>query len=259
MRWPTRHLPVIVLAWSAVAHGHVGPSERENNRYLKLTVQGNRARLLYTFYVGNEPGAQLRRRLDQNRDGRLDAAETEHFGVEVAAQVSTNVQLIVDGQRFQGKWEPPQVGLGTDTVAAGALSVDLVVWLCLESPGTDERHTIELADHWHPPQLGETELRIEPAPGVHISRTSLGPESQGVQLRHRWAGRPGPLDEHGLVLEFMVDRREADISKHPACAPRDRSDASKTDQQPGNFWLLAGLMAGLAMLATVLAGRRRRR
>jgi hypothetical protein len=231
------------------AAAHVGPSPSANNRYVKLTLLGDRLRVLYTFYVGDQPGARARRALDRNADGMLDADETSAFGDETAAAVATNLELRIDGQLIALRWDQVLVGMGTPVTSAGAFSVDLVAWPCF--PSLSPRHSLALYDRWTPPAPGETELRIEGSPGVQVSRATLG-DDPASQLVFRWTGANDRIGSEGLRVAFVVDTARADLNGG-ACASAPTATAPATSPR----WLAA--IATLAALAAGFTVRARRR
>jgi len=243
-------LPVIVALLAstpAVARGHVGPSPRENNRYVKVTLLGDRARLLYTYYVGELPGARARQRLDANEDGVLQPSEADAFGAEVAAALARTLELHVDGAPVEPAWERVDVGLGTSTVNAGAFSVDLEMWLCLTPNRHD--HTLLVRDRWQPPQAGETEVRVEASPGIQVSRSSFGPDAPVSKLRFKWVGGAGPLAREGLYVAFTA----ADDAALGAGACQ--TTAPMTEEAPRTWWSYA--IAALASALVIGLARRR--
>ncbi len=239
----------------ATAHAHIGPSVQENNRYVKLTLLGNRVRLLYTYYMGEVPGRQARHRMDANRDGVLDEEEQRRFGADIAATVAANLDISVDDKRGPVQFGTVSVGVGTPTVDAGAFSVDLVTWLCLDDAATQTRHDIVLFDHWRPPQPGETELRVEKSPGIEVSRSTFGSDGTVSQLRFKWVEtrNPRPLDAQGLYLAFDVDPNTADMAVDQ-CAPPETIPAHRTASR----WALYAVFGGAALLVliAVASGRR---
>jgi len=242
-----------------VAHAHIGPSVTQNNRYVKLTLLGNRVRLLYTFYVGEVPGQQARRRMDADRDGAISEAEARGYGDEIAAEAAANLTLTIDGVAVPLDWTNIDVGLGTPTTVGGAFSVDLVMWACLASPATALDHELVLFDHWQPPEPGETELRVEESPGVTVSSSRLG-DSRVSQLRFKWieSRPPHPLDVAGLTVQFHVDPSEADVGAAQECGPATAASAAGT--AGARTWLTRLALAGavvIAIAAAVAIGRRR--
>ena len=252
-----RRLMLIAVACSlgATAHAHIGPSEQENNRYVKLTLLGNRVRLLYTYYIGEVPGRQVRHRMDANRDGVLDDQEQQRFGAEIAVTVAANLDVTVDERRVSLQFDTVSVGVGTPTVAAGAFSVDLVTWLCLDDATARTHHDIVLFDHWRPPQPGETELRVEESPGVEVSRSTFGSDGKISQLEFKWieSQDPRPLDVQGLFLAFDVVPGAADMATDQCGAPPPAPvQASRAWR-----WVLYAVGAGALLVLIVLAiGRR---
>lgn len=240
----------VMVLWPPVARPHVAPSERENNRYLKLSPAADGIRLVYTVYMGQEPGAAARRAMDLDRDGLLDDVEANRYGAGVADAVRAALTVTVDGSPYPLAWTAVDVGLGTPEVAAGAFAVDLVTWLCT---GPGEQHSLSLGDRFEVPRPGETEMRIEPAPGIDIERSTLGEDGRHTQLELKWLGGPGPLADRGYYLGYRVDPARA-ASSGGACraAPANDKAVPKTT-------IAAALAAAIAvMLIGWLAIRRRR-
>ena len=63
----TFYTTVLAVAAVTLLSGHVAPSVDDNNRYLKVTPLRGGARLAYTVFFGEIPGAAERRQLDANR------------------------------------------------------------------------------------------------------------------------------------------------------------------------------------------------
>jgi hypothetical protein len=242
-----------VLASAGAAAAHVGPSVEDNNRYIKLTVFGNRIRLLYTFYLGQQPGRQTRARIDRRRDGHIDEAESRAFGDEIAEVVAKNLELRIDGEAHAPSWHRVDVGLGTPTTDAGALSVDLVAWLCLDQPATRTTHGLVLFDHWKPPFPGENEVFIEESPGVDVRRARFGADGPVSQLRFRWVAG-SPLDSQGLFIDFAVDPAEAETAPTPGCPG---ATAATTAQPRRARWPLIAAGLGVIAIASLLWRARR--
>ncbi|MCX5744878.1 MAG: hypothetical protein NT062_20510 [Proteobacteria bacterium] len=112
MRWR------LVLAVTAVglaarlATAHVAPSVDDNNRYLKLTPQGDRLRLAYTVFFGEVPGAGMRPAIDANHDRTISDAEAAAFGSKIAGEVASSIDLVIDQRPVKVTWETVAVGMG---------------------------------------------------------------------------------------------------------------------------------------------------
>lgn len=210
------------------AIAHVAPSFDTNNRYLKLTPFGDRVRLVYTVYMGERPGAAVRRRMDRNKDGILVDAETTDFQSEIAtgARLGLAITLGDGGSSDNGgdspyelTWSETHVGLGTPTASAGAFSIDLIAWLCLPKDRT--QHRLHLADGYNVPEPGELELRVEASPGVTITRSSIGNASAEPKLHFTWNGHPETLAKPGYFLSFTVNPELASRGPAGVCDPAD--------------------------------------
>jgi hypothetical protein len=209
-------LAVVALAVArpAPVAAHAPPSEATVDRYLKVTPMGDRIRLAYTIVFGQEPGRRVRPRLDRDRDRTVTDAEARPLGEDLARQVATALSLAVDDRTTPVTWARVEVGLGTPAVDAGALSVDLIAYLCV-GPG---RHRLRLRDDLSLPDLGSTELTLESAAGVEVVARSLGgaPLTEDVTT---WTGRGGPLAT-GLDLTYQAGSDAARPPRRPL--PRGR-------------------------------------
>jgi hypothetical protein len=200
MPWTRAAVATLATAILApnTALGHVAAAEDVDNRYIKVTPMADRVRLAYTIYVGHKPGALLRRRLDTDNDQSISDAESNVYGDEVAARVSRALQLTLDGRAAPVEWKTISVGLGQPDVQAGALSVDLIGWICT-SPG---QHQLQLRDTLVLERPGETELRLDALPGVQFGERSLSGE-RFTGLDTTWNGSIGPLaTPRGLELQW---------------------------------------------------------
>jgi len=188
-----------ILAAGAAA-AHVAPALDVDNRYLKVSLLGDRVRLAYTVYFGELPGAVQRRSMDTDGDGALSGAEADAFGAALAQRVAPAIAITLDGTAAATSWSRVDVGLGTPVVRGGAFSVDLIAWYCLP-PGS--AHTLALVDRYAIPRPGETEVRIEDGPAVHVEKATLGGEPLG-DLDARWDGPGGPIAADGLRVHFVA-------------------------------------------------------
>ncbi len=199
----TAAIGAVVVAEVGPVGAHAQPAMDENNRYLKLTPMGDRVRLAYTIFLGERPGAALRGHLDRDRDGQIDDREAAAYGAEIAALVRPAVTVTLDGRPAAIAWTTIDVGLGTPSVTAGAFSVDLVGWLCTRGSA----HQLTLHDTVRLDRPGESELRLEDGPGIHLGRRTLGGRALDG-LDQTWTGADGPLTL-GLELAWTVDQSAA--------------------------------------------------
>ena len=229
-----------------VLSGHVAPSVDDNNRYLKLTPQGDRVRIAYTVFFGEVPGASERRGLDANHDGKIDEAEAHAFGLRLADQVASALVVEVDGHVEPVHWTTVDVGLGTPEVAAGSFSVDLVAYPCLGS--ARGKHHVVIHDRFRIPHPGETEAKVEDSPGVTIERAHVGP-ADDPSHDFRFAGPGGPIEDDGLEVIFVAGDN-APVASDGKCV------AFTPKSHP---WWIAGAAGGALVLgvAGFLLYRRR--
>lgn len=250
-----------VLATPALAH--FAPSLDTNNRYLKLTPMGDRVRLAYTVYLGQQPGAEARVRLDTDHDGTISDAEADVFGKDVAAQVAGALQITADGRKWPVVWKQRYVGLGTPSTRGGAFSVDLIAYVCL---GQGAKHRLQLFDHFQIPRPGETEVRIEESPGIHVTQSTLGPDGEQNMLDMKWIGGAGPAATDGIYLEFTAEAgavSAGDDCPGDATPTGDRgtpaaASSPRKQQRRRPYVIVAGLAALVVVGAALIIARRRR-
>ena len=249
---------VIVLAITCLlglvgrtADAHVAPSIDDNNRYLKLTPTGDRVRVAYTVFFGENPGRQMRPGLDADKDGVLSEAEGARFGAKLSREVADGLELTVDGTTRAVRWATVAVGLGTPDIAAGSFSVDMIAYVCLPRGG---RHTLLLRDRFRVPRPGETEVKVEDSVGVTIEHARVGPfDDPGHD--YKLVGPGGPLMDDGLDLAFTISSTAP--QQDGACS----SGVPATPEAGSRTMLLIG--GGIGLVVLVLAGlaivRRRKR
>jgi hypothetical protein len=251
--WITLAALGVIAGAAAPAAGHIQPSTHENNRYLKLTPFGDRLRLAYTIYFGDVPGAALRRQLDANRDGEVDAAEADELGRRIEAEVRHALTVTLDGADVPIAWDEVEVGMGTPAVAAGTFAIDLIATMCVgRGP-----HAVVIRDDYPLPIAGETELRVEPALGVEVVHVAVGGSaviSEDVRIR----GTGGPLAEPGW--EIKLDIGDAAAVGGAGCGAAGAG--GRTAGHAQRRWMLVAGAIGLGAVglgAAVALGRARRR
>jgi hypothetical protein len=249
-----RRAPLLILVSVLVAtaaHGHVAPGTGDNNRYLKLSVLGDRLRLAYTVFYGEVPGAALRKVIDKNHDGAIDDSETQPYGEQIARDVAAAVELTVDGVRQPIAWSQVVVGMGSPSATAGAFSVDLVAAICLAVPRGP--HTLLLRDAYPIDRPGETEVKLEDSPGVKINRSHIG-DADDEAHDYNLVGPSGALERHGLEAQVTIGERAIATPDATCPGPRRARDVPTPAIIIGGV-VLASLL--LAAAGAVLRVRRR--
>jgi hypothetical protein len=232
---------ILAVAAVTVLSGHVAPSVDDNNRYVKVTPMAGGARLAYTVFFGENPGAAERKLLDTNRDGRIDAGEAKSFGDRLASEIAAQLTVEAGGHAATVRWTVVDVGLGNDAVAAGSFSVDMIGYLCV--PG-GAPHRLLVRDAFRIPRPGETEVKVEDSPGVTVSRARIG-DADDPRHDYRFVGAGGPLTDAGLEVEW-TSNAQAPLLPPGTCA------AAAAGSPSGRPWLLPGL--ALAAVGAIGAG-----
>lgn len=233
-----------------IAAAHVAPSVDDNNRYVTITPFGDRVRVSYIVFFGEVPGAIERRMIDTNRDGQISNAEGHAYAVAFGAQLAASLEAVVDGVVAPLRWSSIEVGMGSPEVAAGTFSIDLVAYACLPSdPDGRAPHHFTFHDRFRVPHPGETEVKVDDAPGITIERARIG-VADDPSHDYRFAGPGGPIADQGLELAFTAGPNAA-VTADATCAAATRATSHRL------VWVLIGLgvviVGGVAMLV-----RRRR-
>lgn len=252
MRAGTPIATAVLLAAGSAA-GHVAPSQRENNRYTVLAPVGDRLRMAYVVYMGEEPGRAARARMDRDRDGTIDGAEAQRYADEVAAEVAPRLSVTVDGALQPVRWHSADVGLDDPSADGGSFAIDLVAWFCFD--GAAAAHTVRYADRFEVPLPGESELRADESPGVTITRSALVSDPSRAtrpRLDFRWRGGPGPAAE-GYELDFTVDPAVATFLG-PCPVPMGAA-APATGRR---WWIVLGAAVAVIVAAVAVRSVRRR-
>jgi hypothetical protein len=242
----------LAAASASGAQAHIAPSAEENNRYLKLTPMADRARLAYIVYIGEIPGRLERQAMDRDRDGALSREEADAYGKQIADAVRKALVVQVDGKPRSLAWDEVHIGLGTTQANGGSFSIDLVASLCLNGVSGGE-HRVAVYDRYEIERPGETELRVEEAPGIRVLRSSVGEDGEESRMEFRWVGGESPIAGEGWHLRFEVDAVNA-IPGPGKC----RSTASDAPARRTGVWAACALGA-LALLAVAGWAVRRRR
>jgi hypothetical protein len=277
-----------LLLLRAEAGAHVAPSLDDNNRYLKLSLLGDRVRLAYTVFFGEVPGLAMRRTIDTDRDGQLSDAETDGFARRLADEVAGQLAVQLDGRDAAVTFSLVSFGSVTAAVAGsgggGAFSVDLVATLCLQASGEGRSeasgegrseasgeasgelvHRLTLRDRFHVPRPGETEVHLEDGPGISIGHAAIG-EHRAAERGFRFAGHVPALSEPGLQVEFRVAAGTV-IPRAGACeaqakargALRQGAGREAGRGTRGKWLALGGALAALGVALGLRARRRARR
>lgn len=128
--------PVLVLfSIAAPAQAHVGHVILRAERYLKLDVAGNDARVVVSLTLGADEGRRVLDAADANGDGDVNAPEADAYLAQWALGLATELPIFVESQRVELTWadgyfEP--IG----TVRRTPLTIEMVAHLELEGEQT---------------------------------------------------------------------------------------------------------------------------
>jgi hypothetical protein len=232
--WARALLAALALAGAggeARAHPEVSP--QLVNRYLSLIVVGDRVEFFVTLLHGALPGAEARRALDRDGDGRISEAERLQGQADWQRRAPELATISIDGAPIPLTDASADLQLGPDISAGPAPLVVEVYGSRPLPPGT---RVLRLEPGRDPPRLGETEMVLDLAvPGWQLvsSRQGDGPEQR--LTRYKLDG-PAPGE------------RSATFTIRSTAPPPRRSPLP----------IVAAVLAALGALGLALELRRRR-
>ncbi len=229
---------LFVVLPRSTALAHVGSDEKTNNRYYKLTPMSDRVRVAYTIFFGRQPSLEIRRGMDLDGDSKISNSEKNSYREQLAREVFNVVSVELDHSASEVRWSEVTLGLGGDSIFDGPFSIDLIGSVCLVAPAPGTTHHLVFRESLRLPVPGETELHLDPAPGVGI-RKSILDKAPLVGNEKRWTGGAGPI-ANGYELGFLVKNMDS-AGMDSLCEPDKHEGTSK--------YVLASLV-----IAVVLAG-----
>ncbi|HEY3354916.1 MAG TPA: hypothetical protein VGQ83_16805 [Polyangia bacterium] len=197
---------LVAFAGGGPAGAHPVTSRTENNRYVKLTVMGDRLRVAYSVLYGELPSFEERREMDRDGDGRVAPAEARARADEVAGICARGSVLEIDGRRHALTFPEREATLGEPRVAPAPFSIDLWELVPL---GPGARHEITFETNHDLRRMGETEIRFEEAPGTRLTAYCVGRGpcrgAPSGEPRFVWTGpRRSSMESRGATATFAV-------------------------------------------------------
>ncbi len=256
-------LTLALSLWPERAAAHVAASVDDNNRYLKLSLLGDRVRLAYTVFFGEVPGRAMRPGIDTNRNGQLEPAETDAFAARLRAEVAGQLQIAIDDEPVTLRFSQHSFGSVTSSVQGGAFSVDMIATLCMPPAA---RRRLHLRDRFTVPRPGETEVYFEDAPGIAVVAATIGEMSASTAApassvstprpMFRFAGAVPMLSEPGLSLELSV-APDAPGMRGGSCATPGGAKERARWMSGTLGWAIPAALALAIVIGSILWRRRR--
>ncbi|MBL4635914.1 MAG: hypothetical protein JKY56_18785 [Kofleriaceae bacterium] len=237
----------VAMPRSAVL-AHVGSDEKVNNRYYKLTPMSDRVRVAYTIFFGRQPSLEIRRGMDLDGDRKISESEKNSYREQLAREVFNVVSVELDHSGSEVRWSEVTLGIGGNSIFDGPFSIDFIGSVCLVAPAPGTTHHLVFRESLRLPLPGETELHLDPAPGIDI-RKSILDKVPLTGNEKRWTGGAGPIAK-GYELEFTVKNMDS-AGMDSLCDPDKDEGAPKTLLV---FLVIAAVLAGTA---GIFLGRRR--
>jgi hypothetical protein len=197
----------MLVAAVAPAAAHPETSPLLLNRYISLMAMGEKIDGFFYLVYGEVPGAEQRRAMDQDKDGRLSPGEQEQAKRAWHARTNELLDVSVDGKRLSLDGAKVDVQLGGDeTVTTAPLIVEVYVSWPLEF-GT---RTLSVAPKKDFPRLGETEIVLDLSTEWQLLSSQHGDE-KGIANRFKFEGPRGSDERRSTFVIASVASSGAPI------------------------------------------------
>lgn len=158
------------------------------------------ATLSVALLFGELPGAELRRTLDEDGDGRVSAQEIARHEAHLRAEAGAWLALTVDGRPARVDGAEATVQLGGDDRASAAPAV---VQLMTTTPLGPGPHTFTVQPGKEPPRLGETEVVLDATGVWRLVETRRAGGTAELETRFKFQGSRAAAAEERSVT-FVV-------------------------------------------------------
>jgi len=196
----------------ALAHPDHGPTMGE--RYLRLEVDEDRARLVYGLTYTARFGRNVRAARDQNSDGRIDEGEHSAIAREHARSIGAGVEARVDGQVQTISWAETYVGPVDGPITATPLAIESSGTIALDSEATH----LSIHDGAEFEGVYRTSAEIEAVRGVELTAAGRGLEPSGRVVRTTFLDMPSAGQPAVRVLSARFTR-----PLHPRSSARNEN------------------------------------
>lgn len=222
---------LLLSSIAAPASAHLGHVILRAERYLKLDVAGNQARVVVSLTLGEAEGRRILEAADTDGDGEVTSAEADAYLDQWAGGLASEIPIRVDGELVDPRWGQGYLDpLGP--VRAVPVTVEMIARLELDGEQTItvedrmvRREVFERTDVAFRARDGADLIAsgIEASPREVTADLAYGPEQD--------AGRP-------VTLTAVVRTPERALAAPP--------------------WLWVAGAGALLLIAVVIAGWRRR-
>jgi nickel/cobalt transporter (NicO) family protein len=174
------------------------------NRYARLELDRESARIFYVVDRAEIPALQERERIDRDRDGVLSPAERDAYLTDEAARLLPGIRLSVDGR-------PTPLSISSQTLEAqpgqGGLQTHRIE-LTLQAPPTPARAMIALTDANFADRVGWREFVVRAAEGVVLDGDAI-PTAELSAALTRYPDDPAFVKPRHDALTLRMDASAA--------------------------------------------------
>ncbi len=198
----------VLLATSLAtkADAHLGHYVVSAERYIKLDLSPDEARIVVSLSLGASAAERLLTPADRDRDGNVSQSEAETYLSAWARGLATELPIELDGQLSHARYgEGVLAPLGV--IHPEALTVEMVARIPL-GPG---EHTIRIQDRMDLSRFERTDIAFRTRDGIALVASDLGPNPDAVHTDLYYASNWDPRGGR-----FITARVRVPYGKFPA-------------------------------------------
>jgi ABC-type nickel/cobalt efflux system permease component RcnA len=223
------------------------------NHYDGLALSSERVGITSTVDAAEIPTAQLRGRVDTDRDGVLSPTERASYATDSCSTLRTRLALAIDGTPVALRGDG-----GSFVLEPGAAGLETSRLVCQSSGSVDltRESTVRFADDYLADRIGWHEITARGV-GVHLVQSPVPSTSVSDELRHY----PGdllasPLDVRRVSIDVRPGAGLSTVARGIDAVPGAAPLARAVERLNRTFSDLAGaehLTLGVGLLAVLVS------
>ena len=232
-RWVASVVVLPALLGSPLpAHAHLGHVVLSAERYLKLEVSPEGARVVVSLTLGANEARRVLAAADADADGTLTQPEADAYMAQWGEGLATDLPVEVDGELVDVVWAEPFL----DPVGP-IRSLPATVEMVARVPVSGGRHRVTFRDRMRREAFDRTDVAFRARDGAEIEASGLGEAPTGIVRELAFGAQVGAAPpEEGFTVIVRLPEPEG---------------------PPLPWWAVLG--AGAVLLASAAAFRARAR
>jgi ABC-type nickel/cobalt efflux system permease component RcnA len=152
------------------------------NHYSRIEMAPTQAQIYYVVDIAEIPTFQLRKKIDANKDGQIQADEHDAYVTTRAEEIRQNVALTVNGSPIALTLRAPEMRYAEGQ--GGLQTSRLTFWLDGTLPPLDDKAAqVEFLNNNESDRLGWREIIVRAKDGLNVSESSVSGQDVSDELR----------------------------------------------------------------------------